>query len=401
MPVVNAATRTLQVKVVYYGPGLSGKTTNLEQLSRQLDSEHVGELMSLDTTGDRTLFFDWVPLDLGKIKGFDVRVQLFTVPGQVRYNNTRKKVLQGVDGIVFVADSQQEALDQNRFAFQNLRENLAAQGIDLEDLPLVVQWNKGDLPTALPAEELAARLNLEHYPQVSAVASEGKGVRETLRQVTRLTLNHVRSRLDPERPVAPEEDEESEDAPPMDGDAMMARIMSGDDGPPEPDLEAEVPDVEIAVESSEEDVILGDGEVDDGLLEQRVVRLERELRAVKRALQSLAGQLPIRIADQVEREGEQTREKVGDLESRLGILQRVVARLGDRLDVLERRMARLEIQDQAYGQSAELGEMAGHFHELSRVMAAFARRLGRGSGGARGSTPVSRAGRGPGEPEGA
>lgn len=390
MPVVNATTRSLQIKIVYYGPGLSGKTTNLEQLSRQLDSERVGELMALDTTGDRTLFFDWIPVDLGQIKGFDVRVQLFTVPGQVRYNNTRKKVLQGVDGVVFVADSQQEAVDQDRYAFQNLRENLAAQGIDLEDVPLVVQWNKGDLPTAIPAEDLAVRLNLEHYPHVSAIASEGKGVRETLRQITRLTLSHVRSRLDPSRPVAPEEDDESDEAPPMDGDAMMERIMVGGDGPPEPDPNAQVPDVEIAVESGE-DFILGGEEVSGGLVDERLVRMERDLAVLARSLQSLSSQLPIRVADQVEREGEQTREKVGDLESRLGILQRVVTRLGSRMDVLERRAARLEIQGQGQSRSADLEEMASHFHDLSRIMAAFARRLSPGRGGQPGSTPVTQA----------
>ena len=120
MPLVSALTKSLQVKIVYYGPGLSGKTTNLEKLATMLDKDRVGELMSLDTSGDRTLFFDWMPVELGKIRGFDVKIQLYTVPGQIRYDKTRQQVLRGVDGIVFVADSQRDAMEQNIFSFKNL-----------------------------------------------------------------------------------------------------------------------------------------------------------------------------------------------------------------------------------------------------------------------------------------
>jgi signal recognition particle receptor subunit beta len=396
MPLISASSRTLQIKIVYYGPGLSGKTTNLEQLSQQLESSRVGELMSLDTTGDRTLFFDWMPVDLGSIRGFAVKIQLFTVPGQVRYNNTRRKVLQGVDGVVFVADSQQEALDQNRFSFQNLRENLAAEGIDLEDIPLVIQWNKGDLPTALEPTELGTRLNLESYPQVSAVASEGRGVRETVRRITRLTLDHVRHQLTPDA-----EPSAAAEKVPMDGHDMLDRIMTAgveeegpeEEGPPEPDNTADVPDVEIDVErpESDDEVILGaeDSESLDLRLLDRVSGLEREVRNLKRALQEASSQLPVRVADVVEREVEPTTEKVADLESRLGIMQRVMTRLGGRVDVLERRVARLELQDRQPGRTAELKEMAGHVHDLSRLMAAFARRLNQGTKGSeRISTPV-------------
>jgi len=387
MPLISATTRTLQIKIVYYGPGLSGKTTNLEQLSQLLDPRRIGELTSLDTTGDRTLFFDWIPVDLGQIKGFDVKVQLFTVPGQVRYNNTRKKVLQGVDALVFVADCQAEALDQNRYSFQNLRENLAGESIDLEDLPVVIQWNKSDLPTAVNAGELAARLNLEHYPSITAVAYEGEGVLATLRLVTKLALNSVRTQLDPDA-VLPDESEQM----PLDGDSLMERIMMGDgddEDVPEPPNDAVMPEILEDLSSYDQDVIeeetpeiLGSEPHPDqaGGLAVRLSDLEAEVRQVYDQVRKLSDGLPVRVADSVEREVEPTAEKVADLESRLGIIQRVVTRLGGRVDVLERRVARLEIADRPPERSGEMQEMAGHVHDLSRLMAAFARRLSAPSG---------------------
>ncbi len=387
MPLISATTRTLQIKIVYYGPGLSGKTTNLEQLSQLLDPRRIGELTSLDTTGDRTLFFDWIPVDLGQIKGFDVKVQLFTVPGQVRYNNTRKKVLQGVDALVFVADCQAEALDQNRYSFQNLRENLAGESIDLEDLPVVIQWNKSDLPTAVNAGELAARLNLEHYPSITAVAYEGEGVLATLRLVTKLALNSVRTQLDPDA-VLPDESEQM----PLDGDSLMERIMMGDgddEDVPEPPNDAVMPEILEDLSSYDQDVmeeetpeILGSEPHPDQTsgLAVRLSGLEAEVRQVYDQVRKLSDGLPVRVADSVEREVEPTAEKVADLESRLGIIQRVVTRLGGRVDVLERRVARLEIADRPPERSGEMQEMAGHVHDLSRLMAAFARRLSAPSG---------------------
>lgn len=393
MPLISATTRTLQIKIVYYGPGLSGKTTNLEQLSQLLDPKRIGEMVSLDTTGDRTLFFDWIPVDLGKIKGFDVKIQLFTVPGQVRYNNTRKKVLQGADALVFVADSQAEALDQNRFSFQNLRENLAQQAIDLEDLPVVIQWNKSDLPTAMKAEDLAARLNLEHYPSIIAVACDGEGVLATLRLVTKLALNSVRAQLDPNA-VVPDESTQM----PLDGDSLMERIMSGDDDVlPESDDDSDLPEILEGLSSFDESavdeltpMILGDEmqEGDPGALAVRLSSLQAELRQVYDQVRKLTEDLPVRVADSVEREVEPTTEKVADLESRLGIIQRVVTRLGGRVDVLERRVARLEIADRQPERSGDMQEMAGHVHDLSRLMAAFARRLSAPTGQLPQASPV-------------
>ncbi len=378
MPLLSASTRTLQLKIVYYGPGLSGKTTNLEQLSVLLDPRRIGELVSLDTTGDRTLFFDWIPVELGKIKGFDVKIQLFTVPGQVRYNNTRKKVLQGVDALVFVADSQAEAMDQNRFSFQNLRENLAEQAIDLEDIPLVVQWNKRDLPTAMEEEALAEQLNLEHYPSISAVAREGEGVLATLRLVTKLALSSVRAQLDPEAVIPP-----GSEQMPLDGDSLMERIMSADsDETPAAPGDSELPEILGGPSDSGEEIsedtpeILGAGEPGSELsMAERVAAMEAELRRLQDRMHGLGDGIGVRVADAVEREVEPTSEKVADVESRLGIMQRVVTRLGGRVDVLERRIARLEMADRQPGRSSEMQEMAGHVHDLSRLMAAFARRL--------------------------
>lgn len=222
MPHVSTLTKTLQIKIVFYGPGLSGKTTNLEKLSVMLSRDRAGELMSLDTKGDRTLFFDWMPLDLGKIRGFDVRIQLYTVPGQVRYNKTRQQVLRGADGVVFVADSQKAAAEQNTYSFGNLRENMSELGVDIEELPMVIQCNKKDLPETMTTREMAMLLRAEHLPFIEAVASQGKGVMETLRLITRLTMKNIQKYLSPSRLI--NVDEMKQDA--LDGDSLLEKIMS-------------------------------------------------------------------------------------------------------------------------------------------------------------------------------
>lgn len=223
MPLVSALTKSLQVKIVYYGPGLSGKTTNLEKLATMLDKDRVGELMSLDTSGDRTLFFDWMPVELGKIRGFDVKIQLYTVPGQIRYDRTRQQVLRGVDGIVFVADSQRDAMEQNIFSFKNLRDNLALSGRDLEEIPVVIQCNKKDLPNTVTAREMALALHAEHLPFIDASAQTGQGVLETLRLITRLTMKHVQAYLDPAQAKnLPSSQEE------LDGDTLLSKMLTSE-----------------------------------------------------------------------------------------------------------------------------------------------------------------------------
>ena len=195
MALFNYATRELSAKIVYYGPGLSGKTTNIEMVHKMLRPEQKGRLISLPTETDRTLFFDFLPIELGQIKGFKVRFHLYTVPGQVFYNATRRLVLQGVDGVVFVADSQREMINGDMESLKNLMDNLSSYGKKLEDLPFVLQYNKRDLRNVAPAAELDAALNFLHVPTFEAVAPTGKGVAETLVGISRRVFAHLRKTL--------------------------------------------------------------------------------------------------------------------------------------------------------------------------------------------------------------
>ncbi len=195
MALFNYASRELSAKIVYYGPGLSGKTTNIEMVHKLLRPEQKGRLISLPTETDRTLFFDFLPLDLGEIKGFKVRFHLYTVPGQVFYNATRRLVLQGVDGVVFVADSQSSMMDSNAESLKNLVDNLTTYGKKLKDLPFVMQFNKRDLKNIASVEEMSARLNTMRVPVYEGVAKDGTGVTETLVAVSRMVFTHLRKTL--------------------------------------------------------------------------------------------------------------------------------------------------------------------------------------------------------------
>ena len=191
----NYATMQMAAKIVYYGPGLCGKTTNLHHIYAKTSPQSRGEMVSLETETDRTLFFDLLPIDVGVIGGFKTRLQLYTIPGQVFYNTTRKLVLKGVDGIVFVADSQQAALDANVGSFKNLRENLAEIGLSLDDIPMVIQLNKRDLPNVATVETLLDMLDRDrNYEFVESVAASGTGVFETLKVISKLTLRTLRRR---------------------------------------------------------------------------------------------------------------------------------------------------------------------------------------------------------------
>ena len=191
MVLFNYATKEITAKVVYYGPGLCGKTTNLQFVYDSLPSNNKSKMLSLATKTDRTLFFDFLPLDLGKIRGMRTKLQLYTVPGQVYYNSTRQLVLKGADGIVFVADSQDFALDANLESMQNLEDNLKRQGIRIREIPMVIQYNKRDLPNALPAAEIDKELNKLGVPRFESVATTGIGVEETLKGITQLVLAHL------------------------------------------------------------------------------------------------------------------------------------------------------------------------------------------------------------------
>lgn len=200
----NYATMQMAAKIVYYGPGLCGKTTNLHYVYQKTTPQTRGEMVSLETETDRTLFFDLLPLDVGVIGGFKTRLQLYTVPGQVFYNTTRKLVLKGADGIVFVADSQKPMLDANLESLGNLRENLAEIGLEIDEMPVVIQLNKRDLPNALPREELQRALDpggLHEFVEASAVT--GAGVFETLKLISKLTLKNLRTRMMGDRPASP------------------------------------------------------------------------------------------------------------------------------------------------------------------------------------------------------
>lgn len=201
MSLVNYATREITCKIVYYGPGRSGKTTNLQHIHAQVPEGRRGGMVSLATETDRTLFFDFLPLDLGKISGFQVRMQLYTVPGQVYYDTTRKLVLQGADGVVFVADSQAERREENLESFRNLQDNLLEQGVDPRGLPLCIQFNKRDLPNALPRAELENALNYRGHRSFEASATLGVGVFETLRGISELVLAGLAQRFQRPQPT--------------------------------------------------------------------------------------------------------------------------------------------------------------------------------------------------------
>ena len=191
MSMINYASREINCKLVYYGPGLGGKTTNLEYVYNKVNPDTRGKLISLATEQERTLFFDFLPVDLGSIRGFKTRFHLYTVPGQVYYNASRRLILKGVDGLVFVADSQAERMDANIAAMQNLYENLADYGYDASQLPIVLQWNKRDLPSAVPTDELRRQLNPMGLQEYEAVAVDGVGVFDTLKAVSKLVLKSL------------------------------------------------------------------------------------------------------------------------------------------------------------------------------------------------------------------
>jgi signal recognition particle receptor subunit beta len=202
MAFINKSAKEIQVKIVYYGPGRCGKTTNLLYINQKMNAQFMGKMISIDTRGDKTLFFDFLPLSLGKIRGFSIRVQLYTVPGQVLYNESRKMVLKGVDGVVFVADSMEVQQQANVESLQNLRDNLSDDNLDLDELPLVLQFNKRDLEgSVIPVLDEGV---LEHdlnsmlknpAPTVVASALQGPGVFDTLREVSKITIKSVHHKL--------------------------------------------------------------------------------------------------------------------------------------------------------------------------------------------------------------
>jgi signal recognition particle receptor subunit beta len=203
MAIIDYGTQQVSVKIVYYGPGLSGKTTNLQVIHRKAPKNGRSDMVSLATDTDRTLFFDYLPIELGKVRDFFTKFQLFTVPGQVYYNATRKLVLRGVDGVVFVADSSRTKMAENIESFQNLEDNFKEYGYKRESIPTVLQYNKRDLPDAMPVEEIDTMLNKYHLPWSEAVASRSIGVFESLKQVAGLVFDELNRKYNPQTADSP------------------------------------------------------------------------------------------------------------------------------------------------------------------------------------------------------
>lgn len=191
MAVINYSKKEISAKIVYYGPSLCGKTTNIQSIYASIKPDQKGKLVSLATEADRTLFFDFLPIEIANIRGFKTRLHFYTVPGQVYYNSTRRAVLTGVDGLVFVADSQRDKMEENIESLANLEENLNYYGKSMKTLPLVIQYNKRDLPDVAPASEMEQILNQDGYPSFEAVATTGEGVLQTLTKITKMVLKHI------------------------------------------------------------------------------------------------------------------------------------------------------------------------------------------------------------------
>jgi signal recognition particle receptor subunit beta len=258
---INYAFKEICCKIVFYGPGLSGKTTNLQYVHRKMPSPTRGELISLATDQDRTLYFDFLPVDIGKINGFSVKFQLYTVPGQVYYNATRKLVLRGVDGLVFVADSQRDKMDENIESFQNLTENLSEYRYDIHTLPLVFQYNKRDLSDISSVEELEKLLNPNGFPRFEAVATDGVGVFDTLRCISKLVLDLAKGKK-----VVPEKEVPTKEM-------VMAESKPAQ---PEKAAASEDPDTYTSVSPPPEDADLGGRKESEAVGQESIPHVSQE-----------------------------------------------------------------------------------------------------------------------------
>ena len=286
MVLFNHATREMTAKIVYYGPGLCGKTTNLMVIFDKLDPSQKGKMLSLATKTDRTLFFDLLPVDIGKVGSFNLKIQLYTVPGQVFYNETRKLVLKGADAVVFVADSQPSMVESTRESFGNLIENLEQNNIDPNDTPIIIQFNKRDLPGVLPVEKLQELLGFEGYPYTEASAVKGEGVMETFRLVSKITAKHLYSRLQG-KPVPPEK-----------GKSDSPRASAQSKSEPEP---APAPAAAQQVNPFADSVPFPESQIDSSYERMEEVSLESLLSEGRERTATFSGNVPIPIeVDEIE-----------------------------------------------------------------------------------------------------
>jgi signal recognition particle receptor subunit beta len=287
MVLFNHATREMTAKIVYYGPGLCGKTTNLMVIFDKLDTSQKGKMLSLATKTDRTLFFDLLPVDIGKVGAFNLKIQLYTVPGQVFYNETRKLVLKGADAVVFVADSQPAMVEATRESFANLIENMELNHIDVNDTPIVIQYNKRDIPGVLPVEQLSETLGFEGYPYTEASAIMGEGVMETFKLITKITAKHLTQRLKGKSAEAPA-------AAPAPAPKKGAKAE-------EPKAAAEPPPVEAPNPFANSVPFPESAPLDDGYEKMEEVSLEQLLSEGRERPATMSGNVPVPIeVDEVE-----------------------------------------------------------------------------------------------------
>jgi signal recognition particle receptor subunit beta len=325
MVLFNHATREMTAKIVYYGPGLCGKTTNLMVIFDKLDPKQKGKMLSLATKTDRTLFFDLLPVDIGKVGAFNLKIQLYTVPGQVFYNETRKLVLKGADAVVFVADSQPSMVESTRESFANLMENLQQNNIDPNDTPIIIQFNKRDLPGVLPVEQLQEALGFEGYPYTEAAAIKGEGVMETFRLVSKITAKHLYARLQG-KPVPVEK----------------AKPAAKSKAKHEPEPESAVPQVNPFAES----VPFPESQVDSSYDAMEEVSLEQLLEGRERPA-TFSGNIAIPVIDDVEELDAETMVPPDEPETVVAVLDEPeplpdAAAGSDRLAVLEQQVQSLE-----------------------------------------------------------
>src|SRR4051812_35406845 len=332
MVLFNHATREMTAKIVYYGPGLCGKTTNLMVIFDKLDPSQKGKMLSLATKTDRTLFFDLLPVDIGKVGAFNLKIQLYTVPGQVFYNETRKLVLKGADAVVFVADSQPSMIDSTRESFANLMENLEQNNIDPNDTPIIIQFNKRDIPGVLPVEQLQEALGLEGYPYTEAAAIKGEGVMETFNLVSKITAKHLYARLQG-KPI------------PVEKAKPAAKAE------PEPEPEPEPPNPNPFAES----VPFPESQIDSSYERMEEVSLEQLLSDGRERPSTMSGNVPIPVdLDDVEELDAESLVKVDDTavavldepagDDRIAILEQKVTSLQSELDSV-RDEYRVEIEE--------------------------------------------------------
>lgn len=293
MVLFNHATREMTAKIVYYGPGLCGKTTNLMVIFDKLDPKQKGKMLSLATKTDRTLFFDLLPVDIGKVGAFNLKIQLYTVPGQVFYNETRKMVLKGADSVVFVADSQPAMVDANRESFANLLDNLELNHLDPNETPIVIQYNKRDIPGVLPVDKLQQALSLEAYPFTEASALKGEGVMETFKLASKITAKHLLAKLkggkgeplrkEPAKPAAAASKPAAKKAP--EHEPAPPKVAAAPPPPPEPAFNPFADSVPFPDSSP----------LDAGYEKMEEVSLEQLLSEGRERPATLSGSIPIPI----------------------------------------------------------------------------------------------------------